>query len=257
MGTRLRIMGLEVDLLTRETFQESVEGFLSEDGLNVIYMISLDFVGAYEENELVREVLGQADLILPGEKAILSAHHVDVLETGGMFVDYRSFIDFSGTIGLEDKKFYFILRDDREARVVRQYFERHFPEQNCLGIFVADENQPEEMLVNDINTKLPDILFLSMDSTGQEEWIANNKSRLNARLCVVCGSILPLMIRDNVHIPGWIRCLHLGRPYRFFARIPYLNFFRKRIFKRQMDDYITKKKLEGNQSDDGSMERRN
>ena len=245
MGTRIRIMDMEVDMMTQENLQAEVSSCLSDEYLKVIHMISLDYIDSHEQNELVKQVLAQADLVLPGEKTILSAHHVEVLETGGMVVDYHSVMGLLETLDLEERTFYLVLRDKKEANTVYRYLSRHFSRDNIVGVYVADGNVAEEALINDINTKLPDIVILSMDSTEQEEWLEKNKGMINARLCLVVGSVLPLIMRDNVHIPQWLKNLHLGGAYRFLMRIPNAYSFRKRIFNRKMDDYITKKKLRG------------
>ena len=243
MGTRISIMDMELDLLTQETLQEELSAYLSEDNLNVIHIISLDYMDAYDENEQVRRVLEQADLVLSGEKTILSAHHVEVLETGGMVVDYRTLFEAVRPLNPEERTFYLVLRDKKEAKALYRYATRHSLKDNVVGVYAADGDSSEEALINDINTKLPDIIFLSMDSTSQEEWLENNRSKLNAKLCVVMGSVMPLIMRDNVHVPLWIKKIGLAGAYRQIAKIPYSHFFRKRIFNRKMDDYITKKNL--------------
>lgn len=247
MGTKIRIMDLEVDLLAQENLQREMEVYLADEYLNVVHMISLDYIDTYDKNELVQEVLAQADMVLPGEKAILSAHHVDVLETGGMVVDYRCLMDLVKPLSLRDKKYYLVLRDEKEAKAVYRSMIGLFSKDAVVGVYAADGKVSEEALVNDINTKLPDIILLSMDSTGQEEWLKNNKGKVNARLCLVGGSILPLILHDNVHVPRWVRRLRLGGIYRGIMRIPYSHFFRRRIFDRKMDDYMIKKKMGGNQ----------
>ena len=90
MGTKVNIMDMQVDLLTKETLKQEMQNFLENETVNVAHVISLDYMDAYDKNELVRESLAHADLVLPGEKAILTRHHVDVLETGGMAVDYHA-----------------------------------------------------------------------------------------------------------------------------------------------------------------------
>ncbi len=247
MGTRIRIMDLEVDLLSEESLQREMAGYLENDYTNVVHMISLDYIDTYDKNELVQQVLDRADMVLPGEKAILSAHHVDVLETGGMVVDYHCLLNLVKPLNLAERTFYLVLRNEKEAKAMYRYLTKYFPKDNILGVYVSDGNVSEETLVNDINIKLPDILLLSMDSTGQEEWLEKNKGKVNTKLCVVGGSILPLIIRDNVYIPVWIRRLHLSGIFQWIVRIPYSHFFRRRIFNRKMDDYNTKKKLRGNQ----------
>lgn len=80
MGTKVQIMDMELDLFTQETFHDEIASYLANDVLNVVHMISLDYIDMYDENELVQEVMKEADMVLPGEKTILSAHHVEVLE---------------------------------------------------------------------------------------------------------------------------------------------------------------------------------
>lgn len=242
MGTRVRVMDLEVDLLTKETLESEIRAYLSTEYLNTVHMISLDYVDTYDKNELVRQVLGEADMILPGEKAILSAHHVEVLETGGMVVDYHGVLDMVNDNALAESTIYLIVRDEKEAKVFYRYAARHFSKEKILGVSTTHGDMTEEGLVNDINTRLPDIVLLSLDSTEQEEWLQNNKSRINARLCLAMGSITPIIMRENVHVPSWIKALHLDRIYRRILRVPYSHRFRRRIFYRKMDDYITKKK---------------
>lgn len=243
MGTRLKIMDIEVDLLTQETCLEELQSYLGNDYLNVVHMISLDYIDAYDKNEFVQMALEQADLVLPGEKAILTAHHVDVLETGGMVVDYHGIQDMLPSLPLEDKTFYLVLRNAKEAKVLYQYLTRHFSKEQVLGVYAADGEVTEEALINDINTKLPDVILLSMASTEQEEWLEHNKSKINAKLCLVAGSVMPLIMKENIHVPLLIRKVHLAGAYRWIARIPYSHSLRKRIFNRKMDDYNTKKKF--------------
>lgn len=243
MGTRVNIMDLEVDLLAQETLQTEVQRYLESEYLNVVHMISLDYMDAHDENELVKTTLHQADLVLPGEKAILTRHHVDVLETGGMVVDYHGIRELVQPLRDLGTTFYLVLRNEKEAKIVYRYLTKHFEMEKIVGIYVADGDVTEEALINDINTKLPDVILLSMDSTSQEEWLENNRVKVNARLCFVVGSVMPLVLRENVYVPDWMRRLHLAGVYRWFVRIPYSHSFRRRIFHRKMDDYNIKKKF--------------
>lgn len=243
MGTKVNIMDMEVDLLPKETFQAEIQKYLDNDYLDVVHMISLDYIDNYDTNELVRQTLKEAQLVLPGERAILSAHHVDVLETGGMVVDYRGVSDILQSLKEQNRTLYLVLRNAKEAKVVYRYITRHFEKEQIVGVYADDGEVTEEALINDINTKLPDIILLSMASTAQEEWLENNKAKLNAKLCVVVGSVMPLVMRENVHVPTWICKLHLDGAYRWLTKIPYSNTFRKRIFNRKMDNYNSKKKL--------------
>ncbi len=243
MGTSIRIMDLELDILPEETLRDRIAEYVSSDILNIIQLISLDYVDTYEKSESVREMLEEADLVLPGEKAILSSYHVDVLETGGMVVDYRSAERACSDI-MEGKKCYMVLHSRKEARIVYRYLASHHPDVQVIGLYTEDSGITEEALINDINTKLPDVVIVSMGGTGGEEWILNNKLKINARLCVGMGGVMNLIIRENIHVPKALKTLHLGGVYTFMARLPYSNTWRKRIFQKKMDNYNSRKLTE-------------
>lgn len=244
MGNRIRVMGLEMDMLSDEAFQTELKEFLSNDSLNVVHMISLDYMDSYEQNEQVREMLEEADLILPGEKAILSSCHVDVLETAGMVVDYRSVLDLCNSDMLAGRKCYLVMRNKKEAKIAYRYIATHHPYMEVAGLYAADSSVTEEALVNDINTKLPDLIVMSMEGTMGEEWLRENRVKINAKLCVVLSSVMDIMIRENIHIPVWLKRLHLGKAYTRIARIPYANVWRRRIFQKKMDNYNNRKLME-------------
>ena len=228
MGTKVNIMDMQVDLLTKETLKQEMQNFLENETVNVAHVISLDYMDAYDKNELVRESLAHADLVLPGEKAILTRHHVDVLETGGMAVDYHAELELLSLANENNRTIYLVLRSEKEAKMVYRFLSEYIDRDQIVGIYVADGEVAEESLINDINMKLPDIVLLSMESTEQEEWL---------------GSVMPLLFRENVPVPKWLKKLHLGGVYRWFLVMPYSHSLRRRIFHRKMDDYNTKKKF--------------
>ena len=244
MGNKVKIMGMELDILSEDALQKEVEGYLSNDFLNVIHLISLDYMDAFEENEQIQETLEEADLLLPGEQAILSSSHVDVLATGGMVVDYRGAGRVCRTDLLRGRTCYLILRDKKEAKVVYRYLASHHPELEVVGLYTSDSGVTDEALVNDINTGLPDLIFMSMESPHAEQWLHENRAKINAKLCVVLGSVMDMILRENIHIPKYVKRLHLGKVYTLLARIPYTDMWRRRIFRKKMDNYNSKKLME-------------
>lgn len=243
MGTKVNIMDMQVDLLTKETLKQEMQNFLENETVNVAHVISLDYMDAYDKNELVRESLAHADLVLPGEKAILTRHHVDVLETGGMAVDYHAELELLSLANENNRTIYLVLRSEKEAKMVYRFLSEYIDRDQIVGIYVADGEVAEESLINDINMKLPDIVLLSMESTEQEEWLENNRAKVNTKLCVVIGSVMPLLFRENVPVPKWLKNYIWEVFTAGFLVMPYSHSLRRRIFHRKMDDYNTKKKF--------------
>ena len=73
----------------------------------------------------MRESLAHADLVLPGDKAILTRHHVDVLETGGMAVDYHAELELLSLANETNRTIYLVLRSEKEAKMVYRFFSEY------------------------------------------------------------------------------------------------------------------------------------
>lgn len=244
MGTSLKIMDLELDLLTEETFCERMTEYLSGDLFRVVHFVSLDYIDKYEEERVVQEVLEEADLVLPGEKAILSLYPVDVLETGGMVVDYRIAHRLISRELLNDKKCFLILRNKKEAKIVYRYLKKYYENMDIAGVYSMDTNVTEEALVNEINTKVPDLILMAMEDCKAEQFLKHKRHMINAKMGVVLSGIMDMILRENIHVPKGIKKMHLDKVYTRIARIPYSVRWRKRIFRKKMDNYNTKKQLD-------------
>ena len=67
---------------------------------------------------------------------------------------------------------------------------------------------------------------------------------INAKMGVVLSGIMDMILRENIHVPKGIKKIHLDKVYTRIARIPYSVRWRKRIFRKKMDNYNTKKQLD-------------
>lgn len=233
METRVSILGLDVDILTDEYFQEKVQEYLSNEYLNIIHFVSMDYI-EHELSENVRMALSEADMVLPGEKSVLEAHHVDVLEAGGMIVDYHNAFHLVSKDILQEKKVYFVMRNKSEAKHFYTLMRERGFQFECVGIYAADGKVSQETLVNDINTVLPDVIIVSLEKEEQEKWIHENRQKLNAKLCLCIGSIMSIIRRQSPVIPKFFKVLHLEGLYKWFLKLPNSRTIRKRMFKKRM-----------------------
>lgn len=122
-----------------------------------------------------------------------------------MAVDYHAELELLSLANENNRTIYLVLRSEKEAKMVYRFLSEYIDRDQIVGIYVADGEVAEESLINDINMKLPDIVLLSMESTEQEEWLENNRAKVNTKLCVVIGSVMPLLFRENVPVPKWLK----------------------------------------------------
>lgn len=241
MDTTIRIMDLDIDMISMDTLISKTEEYLTNDNLNVILFASAQLLEEASENSDYREMLSRADLILPGEEALLSMHHVDVLEVARMVINYRCFDPMLDSIK-EPRTAYLAGRTEYETGSMKDYCTRKHPGINIVGTCIMDLQQNQDVIINEINSLAPDILLFSMDTPLQEEWILSNCTKMNARLCIGIGAVIHTILEESKEVPGVIQTLHLEKLYNLIKKNERLIRIRQaRIFRRKIAHYKNKK----------------
>ena len=121
MQASVNIMDIDVDMLTKDTFINKINEYLADDHLYVIFFASAESLDRAVKDSEYHNVIDKADLFLPGEEALLAAHHVDILEAGGMVVSCKSFGDVLGNLEEQGRTIYIMAESEQEIFVLKNY----------------------------------------------------------------------------------------------------------------------------------------
>jgi N-acetylglucosaminyldiphosphoundecaprenol N-acetyl-beta-D-mannosaminyltransferase len=91
---------------------------------------------------------------------------------------------------------------------------RKFPRLQLVGTLNGYEDLNSETLIEEINSKNPDILYVGMGTPKQEKWIYNNAEKINCRVIQSVGDLFNLFAGEKVRGP------------KFFRKIGFEWFFR-------------------------------
>lgn len=83
MQVSVKIMDIDIDMMSNDVFIQKMNEYLTEDSLDVILFASTGMLDRAVDDLEYQRIIKQAKLLLPGEEALLTTHHVDVLEAGG------------------------------------------------------------------------------------------------------------------------------------------------------------------------------
>lgn len=238
MQASVKIMNIDIDMLSNDIFIEKMNEYLTEERLQVILFASTDLINRAVDDEEYRQLLEKAELILPGEEALLSAHHADVLKAGDMVVSCQSFGLVLEKLKKEDRSVYIVSKSAEDIVSLKDYCKRMQPELEIVGECSYDDKSDDAALINEINSHIPDILLVDLETGVQETWIMENSARLNARLCIAVGGVEKLILSSEKKIPSWIRKLHLSKLYHKIVREQSVKKdVRARIFRKQIEQY--------------------
>lgn len=238
MQASVKIMDIDVDMLSNDVFIQKIDECLSDEKFQVIFFVSTEMLNRAVEEQEYREILENAELVLPGEEALLSSHHVEVLEAGDMVVSCKSFGLMLENLQKEARTIYIVSKSEAELALLQGYCKRMQPELQIVGTCVYDVALEDAAVVNEINSHVPDFLLVDMESGIQEQWIQNHSSLLNAKLCVAIGGVAGLIMAQQKQIPGWVRKLHLGGIYHaIFREQKVKKGLRARVFRKKVKEY--------------------
>ena len=238
MQALVKIMDIDVDMLSNDVFIEKINKYLMGDRLYVILFASTELLNRAAAEEEYRQLIDMAELFLPGEEALLSAYHADVLEAGNIVVNCNSLGLVLEKLKKENRSLYILSKSKKDIKLLKGYCLRMQPELKIAGFCSYEEALDDAAIVNEINGKTPDILLLDLETGVQEKWIMEHVSKLNAKLCIAIGGVANLIMAQEKKIPAWVERLHLSNLYRKLVwEQKVKKDVRARIFRKKVVQY--------------------
>lgn len=235
MHASVKVMDIDVDMMSNDVFIQKMNEYLSDDKLEVILFASTELLDKAVNEETYCDLISQADLILPGEEALLSAHHVDVLEAGGMVVSCKSLGVMLENLWQRDQSLYIIGKNAKEVELLKSWCQKMQPEIKIAGTCAYDPDMEDAAIVNEINNHTPGILLVDLETGLQEQWIMEHLPLLHARICVAIGGVVGLILAQEKETPEWVKKLHLEALYE--------KLVREQTVKKDMQARIFRKKV--------------
>lgn len=241
MQSSVKIMGIDIDMLSNDVFIEKINEYLKDDKMDVILFASADMINHAAEDDKYHEIIDKAELFLPGEEALLTNYKVDMLEAGGMGVSCKSFGVMLENLWKQDRVIYIVADSEEDVENLRNYCKKNQPELKVAGDCVYSEEIEDAAIVNEINSCTPDILLVDLESSIQEKWIIEHVKLLNAKICIAIGGVAGIIMAEEKKVPVWIEKIGLTKLYEKFAieRIPQ-KFMKAKFFSKRIDRYNTK-----------------
>jgi len=244
MEAKVNIMGLDVDLVSTDSFTRRTEQYLTNDYLNIIFLLSTKMVYDAMEREEYKDILSKAHMLIPGEEALLSEFHVDALRETGIVTNYMCMYQMLNGIKDEHKTMYLVGLDEVKIKHFMNFCKENYPNTKVIGAYCVSTDINMELVVNEINGANPDILTVIMDSPEQENWIVESAAKINAKLCIGIGGIVDKLLEEYKEAPFLFRKLKLeGFYFKVIQAIinPIKKLLQNRIFMKKIEHYKNKK----------------
>ena len=203
----------ELNILENTELLPWLKESVLNDSCDVLFVVTDKILELAEEDESLKDNLLKAEAIFPSSNIKIgdngeneeyenvedSIEDVDTCNINEEFM--AQIIDEADS----DKLDVMILTNDVAfANTCRTSIDNTLDNFNYIGEYVFEEEIDDDLVINDINAHLPDIVFCAFDSPLQEQWIIENKSKMNIKLCVaLSGDAKDVLMKKGTNVK-WI-----------------------------------------------------
>jgi N-acetylglucosaminyldiphosphoundecaprenol N-acetyl-beta-D-mannosaminyltransferase len=215
----VNIMGVRINSISAKTAMERIRhGITAPDqpgGMNILFA-NVHTIHLAKKDSKFRTVINNADLMLPDGSGLNLAGRV----FGTPILENLNGTDFTPQIFRAAMKegwtIYLLGAREKVIVLCRARLLELYPDLRIVGYHDGHSLEgKEELIIQDIRSKRPDILFIALGSPLQETWIAHHAREVNARICLGVGGLFDFIAGDKRRAPQWMRRLGIEWVFRF------------------------------------------
>ena len=221
-----------------ESSAEYILNLAETDGLNYVFTPNSEMVMAATKDKEFENILNSADLLTADGIGIIYASKILKTPIFQRASGYDISLKLMEKMVPLKKTLYLFGAAPGVAEKAKENLEKKFP-----GIIISGlhdgyfDAQEEKRIIEDINLKKPDVLFVCLGSPKQEKWIFQHKDKLSVKVAMGLGGCLDVYAGNVKRAPDifiklgleWFYRL-MKEPKRFFRMLALPKFMLKVIW---------------------------
>jgi N-acetylglucosaminyldiphosphoundecaprenol N-acetyl-beta-D-mannosaminyltransferase len=214
---RVDLGGVLIDRVNSSSAVDRIRDFLRSGKTNQIVTVNLDFVAIARRDSGFRETLNRADLAVADGMPLVWVSRMgdDPLPQRLTGVEL---VDECCALAVETDTSVFLLgAAPGVADVAADRLRDRFPGLRIVGVYAPPfgslSEEENERILQTINAARPEFLFVALGAPQQDQWIRQNKDRLDVPVCMGVGCVLDLLAGVVSRAPGWMQ--HAGMEWLF------------------------------------------
>ena len=232
MKNTVDILGVRFSPFGVEESAEYILNLTQEDKFHYVFTPNSEMVMAAVKDKEFENILNSADLLTADGIGIIYASKILGRPIGERASGYDISLKLIEKMTSLGKTLYLFGAAPGVAEKARENLETKFSGIKIVGIHDGYfDDEEEKRIIEDINLKKPDVLFVCLGCPKQEKWIFNNKDNLNAKVAMGLGGCLDVYAGNVKRAPDiyiklgleWFYRL-MKEPKRFFRMLALPKF---------------------------------
>lgn len=218
MNKKLNVLGIGVDTFDMAGATNYLLDALSKDGMTKVYTPNSEILLHAYKNEDYKDVLNRAELVTADGIGVVYASKILGLPLPERVSGFDLANELLRAAAPLNKSVYLFGSKPGVAEAAAEKIISLYPGIEIAG--VADgyfDAEKEAKIIDDINEKSPDILFVCLGFPKQEFWI-DSHSNLNAKIAMGLGGSLDVFAGTVKRAPNFFQKLGIEWLYRLIKQ---------------------------------------
>ncbi len=192
MKNKVNILGVKIDKVNIDEAADKIMGFINNGGTaRAVYTPNSEIVMQGYRSTEICNILNSADLLTADGIGVVYASKILKNPIDERCAGYDVARALLKKMGDAKKSVYLFGSKPGVADGAAENMQKLYP-----GLVVAGtadgyfDSEKEKKIIEDINEKSPDVLFVCLGAPKQEMWIHEHKDILNCRVCMGLGGSL-------------------------------------------------------------------
>lgn len=199
---KCKILGVNIDTYSFNESLEICKGYLKSIKSHMIFTPNPENIIIANDNLEFMKILNAGDLVIPDGIGIVLASKLYKNKIKERVTGYDLSLALLNYIKDTDFTVYFFGSAVKVAERAKANMEAEFKGLNVVGYHDGiDFEKKSQEIIDDINTKRPDMVFVGLGMINQETWIYKNAKHLNTKLLIGFGGVLDHFAGDINRAP--------------------------------------------------------
>ncbi len=213
------ILGVNVDSITFADALDRAEALVKKDGVSMIFTPNPEIVMCAKEDEELKNILNSADLCTADGIGVVYASKILGKPVPERVAGFDLVCALLERLSKTGEGVFLFGAKPGVAEAAKTKMEEKYP-----GLVISGTHngyfKPEDEagIIEEINGSGAKLLLVCLGAPKQEKWIAQNRDRLNANLCMGVGGTLDVFAGTAKRAPEIFIRLNLEWAYRILKQ---------------------------------------
>lgn len=191
MSDKVNILGVKIDKVSIDEAVERIITFTNEDKVHTVFTPNSEIIMSAYRDENMKSILNNASMLTADGIGVVKAAQIVQNPVKGRCAGYDISLKLMERMEKENKSLYLFGSKPEVVKTAYEKLKEKHPALNIAGYSDGyfDENKEKE-IINDINEKNPDVVFVCLGCPKQEKWINDNKDKLSSKVLMGLGGCL-------------------------------------------------------------------